>query len=481
MNTLGKRVLIVAAFAAGLVGCGDDGDSTKAGRASQPVTLRIGTDDEPGRPAADQIEEFARQVEERSDGQVHVEPVWHAGGEDPQPDWDQVVGRMVANRELDMGMIPARAWDTEGVTSLRALHAPFLVTSNALVERIVTDEVATEMLTGLDTIGITGLALLPEGLRHVFSFDDPMLSAPAFEGATIRAPHSDTTYALFKALGATVEDQFDDEVTAAESSFALAGSMPDPGIATGNVTLFPKINSLVINTEVLDGLSDEQQEILHDAAGATRDWALANTPDDVELAGVYCANGGRVVVATEADLASLQQAAEPVYEELARDDGTKALIDRIRLLKEGVPPDPPIAPCGAPAGDEAASATTEPATQAAEFPEGVYRMEITAEFLTDAGVDRSTAFNHAGTWTLTFKDGKFVGDCPGSTYSVEDGRVTIQLGSEGDCGTATGQVLFSAGWTLDGDQLRFTDVRSGHGSDLLIATLFGGQPFTKID
>ena len=29
--------------------------------------------------------------------------------------------------ELEMGLIPARAWDTEGVTSLRALHAPFLV------------------------------------------------------------------------------------------------------------------------------------------------------------------------------------------------------------------------------------------------------------------------------------------------------------------------------------------------------------------
>jgi hypothetical protein len=29
--------------------------------------------------------------------------------------------------------------------------------------------------------------------------------------------------------------------------------------------------------------------------------------------------------------------------------------------------------------------------------------------------------------------------------------------------------------------LQFTDVRSGHGSDLLIAALFGGQPFTKID
>jgi hypothetical protein len=55
------------------------------------------------------------------------------------------------------------------------------------------------------------------------------------------------------------------------------------------------------------------------------------------------------------------------------------------------------------------------------------------------------------------------------------------MGPQGEgCGTAAGKVLFSARWTLQGDQLRFSDVRSGHGSDLLIQTLFGGKPFTKI-
>ena len=58
--------------------------------------------------------------------------------------------------------------------------------------------------------------------------------------------------------------------------------------------------------------------------------------------------------------------------------------------------------------------------------------------------------------------------------------MTIHLGDDESCGTAANQDLFSAGWTLDGDQLRFVDVRSGHGSDLLIQTLFGGKPFTKI-
>jgi TRAP-type C4-dicarboxylate transport system substrate-binding protein len=123
-----KAVLAAAVAAVMLAACssgskGDEAAGNKAGGDAAPVTLRIGTDDDPGRPGGAQIQEFARQVQELSKGQVRIEPVWQAAGEGAE-DWDQVVARKVVRGELDMGMIPARAWDTEGVTSLRALHAP---------------------------------------------------------------------------------------------------------------------------------------------------------------------------------------------------------------------------------------------------------------------------------------------------------------------------------------------------------------------
>ena len=61
-------------------------------------------------------------MEALSDGQLLIEPIWHAGGDPFPANADQVVARMVVNGQLDMGIIPARAWDTEGVTSLRALN-----------------------------------------------------------------------------------------------------------------------------------------------------------------------------------------------------------------------------------------------------------------------------------------------------------------------------------------------------------------------
>jgi TRAP-type C4-dicarboxylate transport system substrate-binding protein len=483
-------ILATAVVSLGLVACADEASTgDKAGAGGAPVTLRLGTEDDAGRPGAEQIQEFARQVEQLSDGRLLIEPVWDANG-DQADDWDQVVARMVVSGELDMGMIPARAWDTEGVTSLSALHAPFLVTSGELVEQIVAGELAGEMLAGLDEVGVTGLALLPESFRHLFAFGEPPLEVSDFDGLLVRAPRSDTTYALFEALGALPgdftgdDDSFDaaiqgGEPVAAESSFLLAGTLPGPLTAVGNLALFPKVNSLVINSDRHDRLTDDQRAILADAARHTVDWAIAHALGTTEGAEQFCNNGGRIVLASQTEINELERAAEPVYAELEQDAATKALIDRIRELRQDVVSEETVASCGAIAADASPDATVD----ASEFPEGTYRMEMTADVLMDAGIDRPTAFNHAGIWTLTFKDGQFLDPgCPGSTYSGTGDRVTIQLGPSGEgCGTAAGKVLFSARWTLEGDQLRFLDVQSGHGSDLLIETLFGGKPFTKID
>ena len=103
------------------------------------------------------------------------------------PGADQKVAGLVQNGELDLALIPARAWDELGVTSLQALQAPFLVSNEDLVEQVVQSELAGELLAGLDQAGVVGLALLPEGLRHPVGFEHPLLRLEDFSGATIRS------------------------------------------------------------------------------------------------------------------------------------------------------------------------------------------------------------------------------------------------------------------------------------------------------
>jgi TRAP-type C4-dicarboxylate transport system substrate-binding protein len=326
--------------------------------ASPPATeqarvLRIATDDEPGRPAAAQIEEFARQVAERSGGQLVIEPVWKAVGED-KDDWDQAVARGVVAGDFDMALVPARAWDTEGVDSFAALHAPFLVTSNTLLSKVAEPAIADEMLAGLDKVGVSGLALFPEGTRLLFSFGKPVLKPADLSGKTVRAPRSEATYALLQALGATPDDLVGErfpegiaagKVVAAESSFVGARSLPAPTTAAANLVLFSKLNSLVANANVFQGLSQSQRQLLTEAAAATRTWAseaMTSTADD---AAAFCLNGGTVITAAAADIAAFKAAGAAVYRKLEADPETKARIAKIRELAAADPPHKQIPPC----------------------------------------------------------------------------------------------------------------------------------------
>ena len=116
-------------------------------------------------------------------------------------------------------------------------------------------------------------------------------------------------------------------------------------------------------------------------------------------------------------------------------------------------------------------------------PKGSTARPSRPSFSSSRGIDLATAENHSGTLTLTFRDGQFLEPgCPESTYEVADDRVIVTLGPVGlDCGTAAGQVLFDARWTLEGDQLLFTDVQAGDGRvNPLGSALFGSQPLTKL-
>jgi TRAP-type C4-dicarboxylate transport system substrate-binding protein len=419
--------LLAAALAVPVfAGCSSDEESAEADSA-EPVTLRIGTDDEPGKPAADQIQELARRVSKLSDGEITIKPVWHAAGDGP--DWDQRVARMVTGGTLEMGLIPSRAWDTEGVDSLRALNAPFLVTSDALMAEVISSDLAGDLMSGLGEANVVGIALFPEGLRHSFGLERPLLSPDDYAGQKIRSATSKTVAAVFDALGASVNDaEADPKVHAAmESSYLLNPG----GTATGNVTFFPKVNSLVIGSEAYRDLDEDQRELLAKAAAQTRDWAIQSNPSDAEAARSFCRQGGAVVNAGDADVAALVDATAPVYAELERDQLTKELIAAIRELKQSttVSADAPVECGGKP------EAGGGPATDAVD---GVYRFRVTDEELRAEGVtDRNEIDQNHGVYTMTLSGGEYcwkqkapnyvenTEDC--HTYELEGDRMVFQF------------------------------------------------------
>jgi TRAP-type C4-dicarboxylate transport system substrate-binding protein len=446
-------VLLAACLFAGCLG-GDEG--TKAGASRGPLTLHLAADDPPDRPGSDQMYEFARRVQSLSGGDIRIKPVLDAGGNNPN--WDQLVLDNVRGGKWEMGLIPARAWDTEGVTSLRALNAPFLITSEALRDDVISSELADDLMSGLKEAGVHGLALFPEGLRHPFGYEQPLLGPDDYAGAAIRSPTSQTAAAVFDALGASTNDDETDAVQQAgmESSYDLGPA----GTATGNVTFFPKANALVVNDDVLERLDERRRAVLEKAAVETREWAIQTLPSDADAAAAYCANGGAVVLASDEDLAALERATAPVYAELERDEQTRELIAAIRQRKgEAAAPTPPKA-CGRPAGRDEGRAGGDADSRL----NGVYRMELTDADLRAAGItSRADLDENHGIFTITLEDGDYcwVQRAPNplnnpdecSTYEVDGNRFVMHYPTDPPD-------LFRFELTGDGD-LALTLLRAG--------------------
>lgn len=419
MRTTAMRGWCSALLAAVLVGCGVDAPSVggsppdtgdKTGGRTGPITITVVDSQPAGKPSNLPLAEFASEVASRSGGSMIVTVVADELGDAIPPSSDAEVIDGVKNGAFEMAVVPARAWSDAGITSFRALQAPFLIETDAHAAAIVSDDgIAAQLFRGLAGAGVTGLVLYPEGLRHLFGIGAPILTTGDVAGQQIRTIRTTGTDAIIEALGgvpieaesdALASGIADGTIRGVESSFSLVTSMPELPIATGNVVPYAKVNSLVVNDGFWTSLSDGQRTIIQDAANATRAWAIDNLVKDADAAARYCETGGSVVLADPASVDQFRAAASEVIADLAKDAPTDALMTTMRAAATGRPSET-VEACEAPIG-----LTIEP--DGGELPNGIYRIEYTDEYLKSWGV-RDVNFQH-GIWTYRLEDGHWTID-----------------------------------------------------------------------
>jgi TRAP-type C4-dicarboxylate transport system substrate-binding protein len=409
-------VLIGTALTLALSACASQAaDTDKSGGAAQPLVLSIGTPDHEGQPGAAHVKAFVEEVTELSEGRIEVRPQWEVSGE--SDDWDQRAARMVMEGDLNLAVIPARTWDTEGVDTLRPLQAPFLLISEEAVDATLSSEVAGEMLAGLEPAGVTGLGLFPEAFRYLYKFGEPARSLQDLSGLGSRTPLSNTTFATHEALGMSPDDPngppfaqaiIDGEVEVVEGSFAAA-----PGIdvasttAVGNLPLFTKVNSLVANTDAWNQLDEGDRDLILRAAAAVQEdtTSLDLATAQVELAKQYCI-GHSVVSWDAAEIDAAHAAVQPVYVELESDAETKELLQQVREIAENAAGDPASVPdCS---GGSASAEETESAGSGDQSVlDGTYRFTIPADYLRERGADDHEVAINSGVLTVTLDGGEY--------------------------------------------------------------------------
>ena len=298
---------------------GSDGRAGPPGKSggTAGLVLRLAVLEYPGKPAAQIAERYAQRVEDLSNGAIRVTiSYWPTGLERATPSSrvEASAIRAVRAGEPQLGLIPSHAFEAQGVTTLRPLQAPLLITSSAQAARVTTGALADRLQAGLTGLGLTGLGLVPEGLQRPFGFLKPLVSPADFAAVTIRADSSRATRDVLRILGArpvgldvagSDTSVYSGFVNDAASLPSADDDFPQAAHTAGNIALFPKVDVLVASTGAFGRLRPEQRAVLRRAAAEAR---AASIPAAGEraAAAAFCRAGGTIVAATPAEVRALR-------------------------------------------------------------------------------------------------------------------------------------------------------------------------------
>ena len=336
MKKIASVTLAAALSASLLAGCGGSGEG-----GSDSVTLKIGDNWGATHPMAAALDTvFKTQIEEKTDGAVKVE-VYHdgllgdeaalwQGVRDGSVDFT-VVGTPM-NQEFPMMLISD--W-------------PFLYRDLEHAMNVWTGEVADEVSAAFDEKfpEVEMLSWGPNSAR-TFTSNKPLTCVEDFAGQKFRMPNNPIHIGIVEDLGASAQVISLGELFTALETGTVDGQ--DNGMVTVVAQSFQEVqkylyetNHIVATLEIIGNknamskLTEEQQQVVRDAAKATAKQAwedyIASVDTDretIEAAGVT------VSQMTEAERTKMIEKIQPTLNELlAANDWAPALIEKIEAVQ----------------------------------------------------------------------------------------------------------------------------------------------------
>ncbi len=388
--------------------------------------------------------------------------------------------------KADLGWAGTRVFDELGDRAFNPLHAPLLIDSYDLEEKVLSDDVVAPMLESLGELELQGIGVLPGPLRRPLG-KRPLRGPDDWAGARISYSGGDQIARALRSLGAKVSY---DNPTVREKPETLDGiethvaAVPgnhyqhDMPYLTGNVVLWPRPLVLFAGPD----LSSDDLAVLRQAAKAAipETIALSRSLESDGLSEA-CRGSFKVVSASAPQIDGLRSAVRPVYDHLEQDPAASAAVARIQELSRDAAGAVDSVRC---------PAASKPATRAT-IPSGTYRTYVTRADAQERGFswaqvveedpDPKALKSKTKEFRLQFTEqgGFVVFDVTldgtanigwEGSYSTYRDRITVQ-GNEGTKITARVEV--------DGDRLRFTDVQPGPNTPE--ALTWGSEPFVKMD
>ena len=291
-----------------------------AGPAISETTLRIGTVLAPDDPMGQGLDKFAKEVEEKTGGEVVVEIFHNSQLGDTTEMLDQ------ARAGANVGTVTDVARLSSFVPSLAIMSAPFLFDTYEQADKFALSD--AYLGWGDELAEEAGLVMLAsnwyQGARHALT-QKPITGPGDLSGVRMRTIGAPVWIETIRAMGAEPTPMAWGEVYSALQLGTLDAAEAQPTAIKGaklyevvkNVTLtghIQLVTALVISKESWDQISPENQKIVRDLAVENGRYASGLTIElgDKALADV-AATG---VTVTEVDLAPFKEAVAGVYKTL---------------------------------------------------------------------------------------------------------------------------------------------------------------------
>lgn len=303
------------------------------GRTSDGVTtLRLAENQPDDFPTALGVKEFARLIEEKTDGRYKVEV--YTGGQ--LGDEKSVIEHLQLG-SIDLARVNGTPL-TEFSDVIGVLSLPFLFETPEQKWDVWQGEVGDDILDSFEGSRFVGLTYYDNGIRSFYNSKRPIRTPEDMKGLKIRVQPSDLAISIIESLGASATPMDYGEVYSSIQTGVIDGgennlpsyySSNHYGVAKqftlGGYQSVPEV--VVISEKTWDKLSDEDKVIFKEAAEESVAVQREAWDKMEEKALEAIKEHGNELVELE-DIDQWREAVEPVYEKYSKQYGE--WVERIR-------------------------------------------------------------------------------------------------------------------------------------------------------
>ncbi len=313
------------------------GENSQDEVSEEVVVLKLGHVVQEGHSWDLTVKEFARLIEERTNGRYVIEiyPARQLGN-----DLDMLESIMAGS--LDMGAISASVF--ENYTPLiTGLQLPWLFDDLDELYAVYNSDIHKKLVDGVSDIGVKAFAIYDCGFRHFCNNIGPINTPDDMKGMSFRSVESPLVIGMYSALGAVPTPTPYGEIYTSVQTNVVNGLdigfkagcdehffEVAPYISVSNHFTFPVV--LIMNPAIFENMSAEDQAIFEQTAMDCVDFNYDVVVKECELGEQEAIDMGAKINIIE-DTAPFRELMQPIYDEyMEKDPLIKELVEYVDSL-----------------------------------------------------------------------------------------------------------------------------------------------------